>query len=130
MKRVVLDTSAYCYAMRGDPTIVAVLRRAEKILLPAIVIGELLAGFRIGTKEGKNREQLLTFLQTDRISVVDVTTETADFYAFVVNMLKTTGKPIPTNDIWIAACALEHGSRLLTLDKHFRNVDGLFILPE
>jgi len=129
MKRIVLDTSAYCSAMRGDPSIVAALRRAEEILLPAIVVGELLAGFRMGAKEEKNKEQLLVFLQTERVSVLDITAETADFYAFIVNMLKTSGKPIPTNDIWIAACALEHGSRLLTLDNHFRNVDGLFILP-
>lgn len=130
MKSVVLDTSAYCYAMRGDATIIAVLRRVDKILLPAIVIGELIAGFRIGSKEDKNREQLLSFLREERVSVVNINTETADFYAFVVDMLKRKGKPIPTNDIWIAASVFEQGSRLLTLDTHFRNVDGLFILPE
>ena len=57
--------------------------------------------------------------------VLPITAQTADSYALVYSNLRRTGRPIPTNDLWIAASALEHGAALLTRDSHFGAIDGL-----
>jgi len=130
MKRCVIDTNIYCDAMRGDADAVAILRKPEACLMSAIVIGELLSGFRQGGKEWKNRDELQRFLQKQRVEKVDVTDETADFYAHILANLRQQGTPIPTNDIWIAAVAMEHGATLATQDEHFKYVQGLYVISK
>ena len=65
------------------------------------------------------------FINTPRVKVVPCTAATADLYALVYAALRRNGQPIPTNDLWIAASSLEHGAALLTLDAHFKHIDGL-----
>jgi len=60
--------------------------------------------------------------------IYDVDSETSEFYSKIVSELKSSGTPIPTNDIWIAALALQHGIKLLTMDNHFKKVPGLFLI--
>ena len=60
-----------------------------------------------------------------RVQIVPITAATADLYALVYVALRRKGQPIPTNDLWIAASCLEHGAALLTLDAHFKSIDGL-----
>jgi tRNA(fMet)-specific endonuclease VapC len=86
------------------------------------VIGELLGGFAAGSREQRNRGELTAFLATPRVSVVPVDAGTAEHYAALYVGLKRAGTPIPTNDLWIAAIALQHGLRLFTNDGHFRVV--------
>ena len=128
MKTLVVDTNVYCSAMRGDPATANLLRKTEKIILPAIVIGELLSGFKGGAREQVNRDQLRSFVATERVRVADVTMETAEFYSLIINQLRAKGTPIPTNDIWIAAITMEHGAGLATADNHFQKIDGLFLV--
>jgi predicted nucleic acid-binding protein len=125
MKAVVIDANVYCNAMRGDQTAEKLLRQTETILLPVIVFGELLAGFKQGNRERANKDQLVAFVATERVRVAEITTETAEFYALIIAQLRAKGQPIPTNDIWIAAITMEHGAGLATLDSHFSKVDGL-----
>jgi len=127
MRHIVMDTNAYVAFKRGDADILAVLRRAERILLPAVVLGELLAGFAAGSREAVNREELARFLESHRVATLSVTEATADHYALIFASLRSKGRPIPSNDLWIAACTLEHGAALLTLDAHFSEVEGLRI---
>ena len=89
------------------------------------MLGELLAGFAVGTREAKNRSELAQFLNSPRVGVYPVTADTADSYALVYAGLRRKGQPIPSNDLWIAASTLEHGAALLSLDAHFAKVDGL-----
>jgi tRNA(fMet)-specific endonuclease VapC len=89
------------------------------------VLGELLGGFAAGMREPKNRAELARFLESPRVEVLPITAETADSYALVYTGLRRKGQPIPTNDLWIAASALEHGAALLTRDAHFTKIDGL-----
>ena len=89
------------------------------------MLGELLAGFAAGTRESKNRSELAQFLNSPRVGVYPVTADTAVSYALVCASLRRKGQPIPSNDLWIAASALEHGAALLSLDVHFANVEGL-----
>lgn len=125
MRPIVLDTNGYVAFKRGDADILAVLRHAERIHLPAVVLGELLAGFAAGSREAFNREELARFLESHRVTTLTVSVTTADHYALVFAGLRAKGRPIPSNDLWIAACTLEVGGALLTLDAHFAEVDGL-----
>ncbi len=125
--RIILDTSAYSHAMRGFPSAVSVLRKARDILVCPVVIGELLAGFKRGSREGENREGLREFLARERVRVVGVGEQTAEFYALIIDRLRGAGSPIPTNDIWIGASAMEHGAAVATADAHFTSIDGLLV---
>ena len=123
--KLVLDTNAYSGMMRGDEAVVQHVVRAEQILLSSIVAGELLFGFRQGTRLKKNLAELDTFLDNPNVNLLPVTMTTADRFGRIAVALRTKGKPIPTNDIWIAAHAFEVGADLLSFDQHFGHIDGL-----
>lgn len=125
MKPLLVDTSAYPAFMRGNSAIVEALAHAPRLFLNAVVLGELLGGFAAGSREAANRTELSRFLATPRVGLLPVTAETADSHALVYGGLRRRGQPIPTNDLWIAASALEHGCALLTLDAHFHQIEGL-----
>lgn len=92
-----------------------------------IVLGELVSGFDGGTKAKKNREELQQFLSSSRVRIYPVTADTANFYSHIYTTLKSKGKPVPTNDMWIAAQSMENGCVLCTYDKHFKVIEGLLI---
>ena len=125
MRPILIDTNAYTAFMLGEAAVVEVLAHAERICLSSIVLGELLGGFAAGTRESKNRAELARFMDSPRVEVVPVTAQTADSYALIYSALRRKGQPIPTNDLWIAASALEQGAALLTRDAHFAHIDGL-----
>ena len=127
MSRVLVDTNIYSLAMRGDAEIVEALRRIDRIYISAISLGMLYAGFRAGHREKENRRELGLFLDSPRVVLLTIVAETAEFYAETLIRLKSQGKPIPTNDIWIAAVAFQHGLKLFTRDRHFRHVAGLVL---
>jgi tRNA(fMet)-specific endonuclease VapC len=122
VNRFLLDTSAYAAFMRGHPHTVAAIRQADEITLSATVLGEMLAGFMSGGQRKKNEAELARFLESPRVSLIDVDEQTAERYAVIFTTLRAAGTPIPTNDLWIAASAMQHGLRLLTLDAHFQQV--------
>lgn len=128
MKNVLIDTNIYSLAMKGEPNIVDILRRIERIGISTISLGELFSGFKAGSKERQNREELEIFLDSPRVVLHSVDGDTADFYSFILNSLRQAGTPIPTNDIWIAATALQHGYKLFSQDKHFDYVHGMMII--
>jgi tRNA(fMet)-specific endonuclease VapC len=125
MRPILLDTNAYTAFMLGAAEVVDVLAHADKLYVNSIVLGELLGGFAAGTREPKNRAELARFLDSPRVTSLAITTQTADSYALIYAGLRRKGQPIPTNDLWIAASALEHGAALLTRDAHFAHIDGL-----
>ena len=122
MTRVLLDTSAYAAFMRGHEDVRTAVRLADEIHLNPVVIGELLAGFMRGRHRAKNQSEMRTFLSSPRVSVFPLDEETAARYAVILNTLRNAGTPIPTNDIWIAATAMQHGLRVLTTDVHYLKV--------
>ena len=126
---VLLDTSAYSALQRGHQPVLDVLRRSEMVGVSAVVLGELYSGFRTGNRWPENTAQLAQFLSKPSVRVLNVTEETALRYAEVDVYLRKKGRPIPRNDVWIAAVALEHGLQLLTLDVHFREIPLLLIQP-
>lgn len=124
---LLLDTSAYSAAKRGHPGAVAAVRRADRLILTPVVLGELHAGFRLGKHARRNESELDAFLASPRVTVVDVDTETARRYAIIYQGLREAGTPIPTNDIWIAASAMQHGCAVVTADRHFANVPQILV---
>jgi len=123
-----IDTNIYAYALKGDTGVIEVLREADEIGFSVISIGELLSGFRLGGKEQKNRKELEQFLDSPRVVVYPIDEETAEFYAQVLDNLRKIGKPVPTNDIWIAAVAFQNGLKLFTKDNHFQAIAGLYLV--
>ena len=127
MMRVLLDTSAYVAMKIGHPGVASLVRQASEIHVNTIVLGELYAGFRGGNREARNIAQLHDFLSSPRVEVADLDQETAVRYGVIRNTLKRNGTPIPTNDIWIAATAMQHGLEVVTLDRHFLKVPQILV---
>ena len=125
MKKILIDTNIYSLAMTGEASVVQTLRKIDIVGFSAISIGELLSGFKGGSRESENREELNLFLDSPRVVVHYIDEGTADFYASILTTLKVAGTPIPTNDIRIAAVAFQHGYQILSNDKHFRLIPGL-----
>lgn len=128
MKRLLIDTNVYTTFKHKDTEVLGVLRGADAILVSVTVIGELLCGFKCGSKETKNRRELELFLDSPRVQVVDADEATAEFYAEIYRNLRDAGRPLPTNDMWIAAAAMQHGAAVCTLDSHFGDIDGLMLV--
>jgi len=123
--RVLLDTNAYSEFRCGHAGVAEAVRAADEVLFSAVVAGELLHGFRRGSRYQKNRAELDAFLADPLVMFVPVTLDTAERFARVAADLAGRGTPIPTNGIWIAAHAFEHGAELITFDGHFAAVPGL-----
>lgn len=124
MKRC-LDTCAYSKFMLGHPPLQACLEKTAVLILPVVVLGELHAGFEGGSKKKVNEVQLAEFLDLPSVRIAEMTHAIARRYASLHVALRKAGTPIPTNDIWIAAMAMELNAPLITYDAHFKKVAGL-----
>jgi tRNA(fMet)-specific endonuclease VapC len=127
VSRLLLDTSAYSAMRRGDQRLHGHIQEAVQVCLTPVVIGELLFGFQGGEAERQNRAVLREFLESPRVTVLPIDAETGERYAAIRTFLRLQGRPIPVNDLWIAASAAQHGLRLLTLDSHFRSVPHVLL---
>jgi tRNA(fMet)-specific endonuclease VapC len=127
VSRILLDTSAYSAFKRGHPHVRHRVREASRIQLNPVVLGELRAGFLQGTRRAENLAELAQFLASPRVEVVTMDEETASRYAVILDSLRRVGAPIPTNDIWIAASAMQLGSVLVTTDPHFKGVAQIVV---
>jgi tRNA(fMet)-specific endonuclease VapC len=125
MKTILLDTNAVSAFFKGDRHILACVSNAEHVYLSTIVLGELLAGFRLGSQFERNQGILASFMACSSVQPLPVSIETADYYSRLFLALRKRGKPIPTNDLWLAAQTMECGAVLITLDQHFQDVPGL-----
>ena len=129
--KILLDTNAYVGFKRDVIEIVEFIVGAELILFSPIVLGELMFGFRNGTRFKENMDDLNNFLLHEAVELVQIGDLTSDRYSRIAAQLKRQGTPIPTNDIWIAAQTMEQGAELITSDQHFEKINGLVhtILP-
>jgi predicted nucleic acid-binding protein len=127
MTRFLLDTSAYIAAKKNHPAVAEILVHADEIAVNPIVLGELRAGFLQGSKTETNERELRAFLESPRVVVHLVDEETADRYAIIRTALKKAGTPISTNDVWIAASAMQHGLPVLTSDADFQKIPQVIV---
>ncbi|MEK7467590.1 MAG: type II toxin-antitoxin system VapC family toxin [Planctomycetota bacterium] len=122
MSRICLDTSAYSHFVRGHAEAVRLIRRASVVAMPVVTLGELKAGFRNGKHETENETGLADFLAQPAIRVLHVDEETSEIYGELFAELKLSGFKASTNDIWIAALALQDGTTVLTFDADFQRI--------
>ncbi len=119
---MILDTNALSAAADDDPGVVALLARAEQMVLPVIVLGEYRHGFAQSRHRASYESWLAELLPY--CVVLDIQEPTTHHYAEISLELKRKGKPIPTNDLWIAALCRQHSLPLLSRDRHFDLVAG------
>ncbi len=120
---MIVDTNALSAAADDDPAVIAILTRADQMAIPVIVLGE----YRYGIAQSRHRathESWLAALLRD-CAVLDINEPTTLHYAKIVLELRRTSKPIPTNDLWIAALCRQHSLPLLSRDRHFDLVTGM-----
>ena len=125
MKKIVLDTNAYTRLLTGDNDALEAVSSAETVYMSVFVLGELYAGFAGGARERENKDTLQRFLMKSTVKILNATSETAEVFGLVKFNLMKSGKPLPINDIWIAAHALETGAVVVTYDAHFKSIPGL-----
>ena len=120
---MILDTNALSGAADGDPGALEIIAGAERIAVPVIVLGE----YRLGIAQSRHRKEYEEWLRewVAAVTVLDVDRETTYQYAKIGLELKKIGKPIPSNDLWIAALCGQHSLPLLSRDRLFDVVSGL-----
>ena len=123
--RILLDSNAYSEFMRGNYRVREIVQGSEEILMSAVVVGEQLFGFRQGRRYEQNFALLSSFLERPYVTFLPVGSVTADRYSRIMAALRAKGRPIPTNDVWIAAHAMETGADLVSADRHFEHVDQI-----
>ena len=123
--KIMLDTSAYVGFKRNTAEAVEIIVKSELIVFSPVVVGELMFGFRNGTRFKENMDDLDRFLDHEAVDLLPIGKITSDRYSRIAAKLKQQGTPIPTNDIWIAAQAMEQGAELITSDRHFDKISGL-----
>jgi len=127
MNKILLDTNAYSRFLSGDEKILSVISKADTVYMSIFVLGELFAGFKGGKKEKWNIDLLNHFLEKPTVQILSATIETAIIFGNVKDSLKKSGTPLPINDVWIAAHAIETSAILLTYDKHFQNISTVIL---
>ena len=120
---LILDTNALSAAAEEHPSVVGILAGAQQLALPVVVIGE----YRFGIAQSRHRARYRRWLDGLIVDcrVLDITEETTHHYAAINVELRQAGKPIPTNDLWIAALCRQHVLPLLSRDRHFDAVSGI-----
>lgn len=125
MTKLLVDTSAYSRLLLGNADVREALERASVVYMSVFVLAELYFGFKGGSKETRNRNLLSRFVSRPTVRILPATEETADVFAGIKHSLKRAGTPLPLNDVWIAAHAIETGAVLVTFDAHFQKIPGL-----
>ena len=123
--RVALDTNRLTDLFRGDAALAERLGLCDEVWIPLVVLAEIKAGFLGGTERHRNEILLRKLLSKTTVGVLLPDRETAEHYARLFVQLKRAGTPVPDNDLWIAALALQHDLLLITRDKHFKNIPQL-----
>jgi tRNA(fMet)-specific endonuclease VapC len=121
--RFLLDTNIVIALFAGERRAVQKLRRAPAVFLPTVVVGELLYGALKSAQIRSNVERIEEFVVTNSVLSCDL--ETARYYGQIKHRLGRKGRPLPDNDLWIAAVAQQHGLTVVSRDKHFQEVNNL-----
>lgn len=120
--RLAIDTNRYVDFAKGDNSALDRVRAASAVFVPLIVLGELRAGFAAGSQSESNEQNLLRFLNSDRVEVLYPDDGTTYQYARLFAQLKKQATPIPTNDLWIAAMVIQNDLILFSRDAHFAHL--------
>ena len=129
MKPIILDTNVLIdFCQNPDAFKKSQIANSEQVLIPTVVLGEFKAGIFANRRGEETNMRLNQLVGYPSVDIIPATERTADMYAKVYQALRREGTPIPQNDMWIAASALEHGADLATHDEHFRLVPMLSVI--
>lgn len=123
--RHLLDTNIIVALFKDDENVRTKIAASAEVFVPAIAIGELYYGAQHSAKVEKNMKQVREFAAASTVLPVELTT--AEHYGQIKNDLKTKGRPLPENDVWIAAIARQHSLTVVTRDQHFKEINGLLL---
>lgn len=126
--RFVLDTNRLSDFLQGAAEAVDKVQLGERVFVPVIVLGEMRAGFLAGRAAAANEAHLLQFLDSPRVTVLPVEAPTSLHYGRIFAQLRKRGTPIPQNDLWIAALAVQYALPLYSRDAHFQHVSELRLI--
>jgi tRNA(fMet)-specific endonuclease VapC len=130
MKKITLDTFGFSALLRGKANVLLVLEEADVVYVPVFVLAEMYTGIRNEQNNEENLFLINNFLKKNTVQVISPTIETAQIFS-ELKVQMTRDKPfLSVHDIWIAALNMEHGARLLTLDKNFMKIPGLLMFQE
>ena len=120
---MILDTNALSAVADGETSVVDQIGKAERIAVPVVVLGE----YRFGIAQSRHRASYESWLREwiAVVTVLNIDEETTHSYSAIGLELKKEGKPIPANDLWIAALCRQHSLPLLSRDRHFDVISGL-----
>jgi tRNA(fMet)-specific endonuclease VapC len=121
-----VDSNACIALCRGDAGVASMLGSADTVYLPAVVLGELLYGAAATGRPEANCALMLEF--ASKCELLEVNAEVAERYSELKLELRQAGKPIPDNDLWIAALCLTAGVPLVSWDRHFAELSALQVL--
>lgn len=128
---ILLDSNTYTLLKSSNPGDANYIAQfATQVSVPIVVLGELLAGFRNGTRFVENKRELDVFLAQPQVQLLNLTEATAELFGTLFAQLKSKGRTVPHNDLWIAALAFEHDFAVYSLDKHFQYIDDLKIITK
>jgi tRNA(fMet)-specific endonuclease VapC len=122
---ILLDSNFVVALFKQDPDAQSALLAAERIFVPSIVLGELYYGAQKSGRQEENVVRVDRFAAASEVLLPDV--ESARHYGAIRDALRRKGRPIPDNDIWVAAIARQHSLTLITRDAHFREIEGLAV---
>lgn len=123
--RHLLDTNIIVALFKDDENVRTKIAASAEVFVPAIAIEELYYGAQHSAKVEKNMKQVREFAAASTVLPVELTT--AEHYGQIKNDLKTKGRPLPENDVWIAAIARQHSLTVITRDQHFKEINGLLL---
>jgi tRNA(fMet)-specific endonuclease VapC len=123
--KFLLDTNIVIDIFDGNMEIAKKVSKLSEFYISSVVLGELYVGVNRVTNKAKHLKKVDDFLQL--CTVLDIDSTTAKHYGEIVAILYKKGKPIPSNDVWIAASAAQHNLTLISRDKHFKEIDGIMI---
>jgi tRNA(fMet)-specific endonuclease VapC len=121
--RYLLDTNIIIALFASDPSVMQSLARANEVFIPSVALGELHYGARKSGRFQDNLGRIENLVANS--TIVECDADTARQYGDAKNRLRIKGRPLPENDVWIAALALQHGLTLVTRDAHFQDVENL-----
>lgn len=123
--KLLIDTNRLSDVLAAVEDAVEQLELAEFVYVPVVALAEIRSVFLSGQRASKNEQRLQWFLSQDGIVTLGIDAPVSHQYAAIHQALRRRGTPIPTNDLWIAAIALQHGLVLYTRDSHFASIPGL-----
>jgi tRNA(fMet)-specific endonuclease VapC len=121
--KLLLDTNIVIALFSNEEQVIKELKHAPAIYVPSIVLGELYFGANKATQTEANLEKIANFASLNTILNCDA--ETARYYGRIKYELRLKGRPIPENDVWIAAIARQHDLTLISRDIHFAEIEAL-----